>query len=330
MEEDQRPTDPSKTDWTRFLTGPITREANQVRAALTLDERHQGWLGVPHGGILMSLALEMAHHGMDHTLFSAEGFPVRASFRWGGPTVWLGDNLQLAAEQQAEAVEVRITKDAEDTPSFSATIRPLQASEENETEHLDMLTEAMETIGRDTRENVIPLPYAANCFVCGSEREHPGLTRRFYCLDAKGTQIVFTSMGLDPEDQNTLFRFQLDDTQIHLGVLAAVLDETMGWGGFVRARQGGMTVKLDVDFLRPVDRGEKMLCFGTCSGTRGKQASRMFWFSEGGILPMGEGELPPIMRARGQWLAMPELTDEMKRHLRPPEWLDRWFTPEGS
>jgi hypothetical protein len=36
------------------------------------------------------------------------------------------------------------------------------------------------------------------------------------------------------------------------------------------------------------------------------------------------------VRASGQWLAMPDLTDEMKKHLRPAEWLDKWFAPEGG
>jgi len=29
-------------------------------------------------------------------------------------------------------------------------------------------------------------------------------------------------------------------------------------------------------------------------------------------------------------MAMPDLTDEMKKHLRPAEWLDKWFAPEGG
>ncbi len=328
MQEDPRQTNLSDADRIRFLTTPIECAEDQARATITLDERHQGWLGVPHGGVLMSLVLELAHHGMNRTMFSAQSFPVRASFRWGGPTVSLGNKLETAAQRVGEEIRVAITKDAEDTPSFSATIRSIPPSEQTETEHLDNLTEAMEAIGRDTKDNVFPLPYATDFFVCGSEREHPGLTRKFYCLDAKGEQIVFTSIGLDPDDQNKVFQFQLDDTPIHPGVLAAILDETRGWGGFITARHGGMTVKLDVDFLRPVDRGEKMLCYGICSGTRGKSAGRMFWFSEGGVLPMGEGDLPPIMRASGQWLAMPGLTEEMRKHLRPAEWLDRWFAPQ--
>lgn len=327
MKADDRQTSLTGKERLRFLTASIECGRDSARAAMTLDARHQGWLGVPHGGVLMSLVLELAHHGMDRTLFSPRDFPVRASFRWGGPTIALGDQLEISAQAEGDQIRTAITKEAEQTPSFSATIHSLSSSEETDVAHLDRLTEAVEAIGRDTKDTVLPLPYATNCFVCGSEREHPGLNRRFYCLDAKGAQIVFTSIGLDPDDQNRVFNFQLDDSSMHPGVLAAILDETMGWGGFVRARHGGMTVKLDVDFLRPAERGEKMLCYGVCSGTRGKTASRMFWFSEGGILPMGEGDLPPIMRASGQWLAMPDLTEEMKKHLRPAEWLDRWFAP---
>jgi acyl-coenzyme A thioesterase PaaI-like protein len=327
MQEEDRKTKSPDVGGIRLLTTPIEGGEDRARTTIVLDERHEGWTGVPHGGVLMSLVLELAHHGMDRSVFSSEGFPIRTSFRWGGPTVFLGDSLEIEARREGEETRVTITKEGEETPSFSVSIRSMPSPDVSEPEHLDTLTKAMEAIGRDTKDNVLPLPYATNCFVCGTEREHPGLTRKFFCLDAKGQQIVFTSIGLDPDDQNRVFRFQLDDAPVHPGVLAAILDETMGWGGFVKARHGGMTVKLDIDFLRPVERGEKMVCYGLCSGTRGKSATRMFWFAEGGILPMGEGDLPPILRASGQWLAMPDLTEEMRKHLRPSDWLDRWFAP---
>lgn len=325
MQETTGGMNPPETDRIRFLTTSIECGRDEARATLRLDDRHQGWLGVPHGGVLISLALELAHHGMDRSLFSARGFPVRTSFRWGGPPLSLGKEVQLTAARQGEEIRVAVTTEAEETPSFSGVLRSAAPADEIENDQIDRLAQAMEAIGRETKDNVLPLPYAAHCFVCGSERQHPGLTRKFHCLDEEGVQVVFTTIGLDPEDRKQVCRFRLEETLIHPGVLAAILDETMGWGGFVRSRQGGMTVKLDIDFLRPAEEGEKMLCYGICSGMRGKSASRMFWFSEGGILPMGEEDLPPIIRASGQWLAMPDLTEEMKKHLRPAEWLDRWF-----
>ncbi len=329
MQEDGQELTSPETERICLLTTPVECEGDAVRTAIVLDDRHQGWLGVPHGGVLMSLVLELAHDGMNRDMFPLPTFPFRASFRWGGPTILLGDSLEITARREGEEIRAAIRKDSEATPSFSAAIRPIPPTDEANTGEPDPLAEAMEAIGRDTKENVYPLPVATNCFVCGTDREYPGLTRKFYCLDARGEQVVFTSIGLDGEDRNRIRRFRYDDIPVHPGVLAAILDETMGWGGFVKARNGGMTVKLDVDFLRPADRGEKMLCYGICSGTRGKSASRMFWFAEGGIFPMGEGDLPPIARARGQWLAMPNLTEEMKQHLRPAEWLNRWFAPEG-
>ncbi len=313
---------------TCFLTSPISRDPAAARARIRLDPCHEGWNGVPHGGILMSLVMELAHCGLDRPLFEPDRYPLRVSFRWGGNTLLLGEEAEILAQEDADRVQVSIRKGETETASFTSTIRHGLAPEEVETDLLDRFAEAMERIGRETRENVYPLPTARNCFVCGTHREKPGLTRKFYCLDLQGEQIVFTSLGLDPDDQERLFQFRLHDGHLHPGILAAVLDEAMGWGGFIHTRQGGMTVKLDIDVLRPAEKGEKMLCFGACAGTRGKRADRMFWFSEGGVLPMGEGELKPIMLARGQWLAMPRLTEEMRRELSPAGRLDRWFSSE--
>jgi acyl-coenzyme A thioesterase PaaI-like protein len=136
-------------------------------------------------------------------------------------------------------------------------------------------------------------------------------------------------VGLDPDDQDRFHRFRLDDGQAHPGTLVALLDETLGWSGFLRTRQGGVTVRLEVDILRPVDPGEKLLCFGVCTGTRGRDPQRQFWFAEGAVLPMGDDDFSPVMTARGQWMSIPKLTDEMKRHLMPREWLLPWFAPDG-
>ena len=97
MQEDDRTTNLPDADRIRLLTTPIEGGEDSARTTITLDERHEGWRGVPHGGVLMSLVLELAHHGMNRTVFSPDAFPIRASFRWGGPTVSIGDCLEIAA-----------------------------------------------------------------------------------------------------------------------------------------------------------------------------------------------------------------------------------------
>ncbi len=311
-----------------FISSPIEgQDLQEAWTRLLLDERHQGWRGLPHGGVLMSLILELAHKGLEDSAFLPERYPLHVSFRWGGTAIPLGQRAIVHVQQKADTIDGWIKEDKDALPALKATIGPGLSSPGIENKTFDKLAMIMESIDQEAKEKALPLPYSHSCFVCGTERDYPGLERKFYCLEGKEKQIVFTSLGLDPDDQNRLFRFRLEDDhdQIHPGVLAAVLDETLGWSGFLHTRQGGMTVKLEIDLLRPMEKEEKILSFGSCSGTRGNSPNRLFWFSEGGILPIGEEKLSPIMLARGQWLAVPRLTEEMEQQLVPKEWLKKWF-----
>ncbi|MEW6442129.1 MAG: hypothetical protein AB1640_14425 [bacterium] len=291
---------------------------------LPLDARHQGWLELPHGGILMSAILDTVHHGFDDPVFWKPEDAIRASFRWGGPGLFLGDLVRIRTRKEAGAIRASVTRPDAASPSLTAAIDsgPARCS----LEEMDPVLHMMEALGRDARDKVIPLPYASQCFVCGNERSHPGLGRRFYCLEDETSRIVFTSMGIDPEDESRLFWFRLSDQELHPGALASVLDETLGWSGFLATRQGGITVKLDIDFLRRVEIGERMICFAACTAVRGRSPERLFWYAAGGIVPLGGTDLSPIALAKGQWLAVPRLTEEMKNHLRPAAWLERWFS----
>ncbi len=311
-----------------FIRTPISTEAHSARTFVSFDGRHQGWNDLPHGGILMSMILELAHRGLSPTVFHEEMYPLRVVFRLGGPSLLLSDRVELSTCREEGRILGRVVKEGETQPSLEAGIHERQPISGFERLDMERINSALETIGRGTGNRSLPLPYSRNCFVCGVQRESPGLERRFHCMEGGDTKLVFTYMGLDPDDQERFHRFRLDDGQAHPGVLISILDETLGWAGFVQERQGGVTVKLEVDIFRPADPGEKMLCFGTCTGTRGRPPNRFFWSSEGAVLPMGDGDMSPIMTARGQWLAVPKLTGEMKRHLIPRDLTDPWFPPE--
>jgi len=306
-----------------FVSSPFVQEGDQIQASLPLENRHQGWMEIPHGGILMSLLLEAAHHGFEDPLFSGSGDPIRTSFRWGGPTLLLGDEVQVLARREQAGVHGSICKRDETSPSLTAWID--RGPARFGLEDLDPIQQTLEGIGKDAKDKVIPLPYSSNCFVCGSNRADPGLQRRFYCLEDGQQRVIFTPMGLDPEDEAKFSWYRLSEEELHPGAMAAILDEVLGWSGFLATRQGGVTVKLEIDFLRPVDLGERMLCFGSCVRVRGRNPQRLFWYSVGGILPFGSTDLSPIVLAKGQWLAVPNLTEEMKNHLMPAGWLERWF-----
>ena len=312
-----------------FIQTPIACESGRALARVPLDSRHQGWLELPHGGVLMSMVLELAHRGLLPPLLGQENYPIRTSFRLGGPSLLLSDEIEVGVERQEREIRGWIRKQDERSPTLTARIQSGIADEPAWMAEVDRIATTVEKAGREMKDRGIPLPYTRNCFVCGSERKQPGLERRFYCVETAGLQVAFTFMGLDPEDQEKLSVYRLPEGQIHPGILAAILDETLGWAGFIHTRQGGVTVRLESTLFRSIEPGEKMLCFGACTGTRGKSPAHLFWHATGGILPIGEEDFSPVMLASGQWLAMPKLTEEMKTHLTPADWTRRWFDSEN-
>ncbi len=324
--ENETPAQGSKTD-VHFLPDRVERQDHEARTILPLEPQHEGWAGLPHGGVIMSMVMELAHRGLATPVLDSGSYPVRASFRWGGPSLLLGDTIEIVVQEQTEAIKGWVIKQGEEQPYLQTTIHRGFSVEKTGISEMDRIAAAIDKSGANSRDKVTALPYSRNCFVCGSEREQPGLHRRFYSTQGDEMPIIFTTMGLDSDDQSRLSWFQLADGQLHPGPLFAVLDEALGWGGFLRTRQGGVTVRLEIDIFRPVESGEKLLTFGACSNVRGKSTQRMFWYSEGGILPMGEEDLSPIMLARGQWLAVPELTEQMPGQLIPPDLAESLFQP---
>ena len=45
---------------------------------------------------------------------------------------------------------------------------------------VDRIATTVERAGREAKERGTALPYSRNCFVCGSERQEPGLERSFH------------------------------------------------------------------------------------------------------------------------------------------------------
>jgi len=312
-----------------FLRSAIAADAGGVRTRVSFDGSHQGWNGMPHGGVLMSMLLELVHRGLHPPLFGS-GAPWRVGFRLGGPPLSIRDSVEVGARREEGAIQGWVRKEQDTPASLEARIDRLAGGGGFGRLDMERVRAVLDRVAEDGAQAPTPLPYSRSCFVCGAEREAPGLERRFFCIDGGHGKIAFTYVGLDPDDRERFGRFRLPDGQAHPGTLVAILDETLGWSGFVETLQGGVTVKLEVDIHRPWEPGEKMLCFGLCTGTRGRDPQRRFWFAEGAALPMGDGDPAPIMTARGQWLSVPRLTDEMRRHLYPRAWLERWLQPAGG
>ena len=99
-------------------------------------------------------------------------------------------------------------------------------------------------------------------------------------------------------------RHQGYDGTLHGGVVAALLDETMGWAIF---HQGiwGVTARLNVTYRRPVPVGEELHVVGEVVRDRGRAVEL-----HGTVARASDGEL--LAEADGTFLRMP---DDRRREL---------------
>lgn len=131
------------------------------------------------------------------------------------------------------------------------------------------------------------LPHSTRCFVCGDENEC-GVRTRFYVEDESVRTRVVLSRHLNGYKNVA-----------HGGVLAALLDESMGWAATVFGRKHPMYVtgELTVKYLSPVSVGEEIEIVSRLENDAGRVA-----YSTGEIFREGK----VCVRARGKFLPMSE------------------------
>ena len=169
------------------------------------------------------------------------------------------------------------------------------------------------------------LPFYRNCFVCGIDRGHPGLKRKFQLFEAaRQNRVVVSCAGFDAADIDTVHRFERGG-RVHPVALMALVDETMGWAGFMNYASGAVTVRLSATLHREIILGEKFVVFGRGERVRGTGSRMLFWAS-GGIAVVGQGgAFETVVTASGQFLGVPALTEQMRTELIPQELTRRAF-----
>ena len=92
------------------------------------------------------------------------------------------------------------------------------------------------------------LPYYRNCFVCGVQRSIPGLKRSFYIAAKGADKIIAAPAGFDRSDADTFYAFQKEG-YIHPISLIALLDESLGWAGFMKSSSGAVTTRINYIYI---------------------------------------------------------------------------------
>ncbi len=300
-----------------FPISSIERSGERFFAELNFEIKHEGLIGIPHGGLAMGLCLDAWRQ------FGVPSYPVDVNFRFGGSGISIGDSAVFSSEFNLEdgSFVSRITKQGDKTPYLRAHIKSCDTSQAGLTSVCDPQ--------RLELEGFRPLPYYRNCFVCGHHRDHPGLKRRFrFHGSGRGTTIS-SRWGYDTEDFDRAKFFVLSSTELHPAVITSIFDENTAWAGFMDTRKAGLSVKLQFTLLRPVALDERLVFLGWPSGIRGNPKSPKFFVASGSVVSENNcGSSETIAYGRGEWLIMDLYTQQIKKHLLPEhdwEWI---FEPQ--
>jgi len=304
------------TDFVReFMFGEagICRDEAGARSEIVMDLRTEGWIGIPHGGISMGAVVDL--YESLHEDRSPRGLfrPLTLDMRMGGSRLRTGEMVSVAVTPEGDSAKGIVSVRGSEIPYLEADIT--RGPRPETLEAPPCLPSSFDRL----EGSLSALPFYRNCFVCGIDRSHPGLKRRFQWFEAdRPNRVVVSCAGFDAEDRETVHRFQRDG-RVHPVVLMALVDETMGWAGFMNYASGAVTVRLSATLHRGIGVDEKFVVFGRGERIRGKGSRMLFW-SSGGIAVVGKaGAFEIVMTASGQFLGVPALTEQMRAELIPQE-----------
>ena len=309
-----------------FLFGKrgITCDAAGVHAEIQMDLRTEGWIGIPHGGISMGAVADLYEYLRESRGLGALPFPLALDMRMGGSRLRTGETVSVAVTPEGDTARGIVSVRGSEMAYLEADITG--GAVEGRPEPPPCLPQSFDRLER----SLSPMPYYRNCFVCGVSRSHPGLQRTFHFYEAAELgRVVVSTAGFDAADTDTVLRFERGG-RVHPIVLLALVDEAMGWAGFMNYASGAVTVELMASLHRDVGAGEKFVVFGRGERARGKGSRMLFWAS-GGIAVVGKGgAFETVVTASGRFLGVPALTEQMRRELIPQELTQRAFGIAGS
>lgn len=299
-----------------FLTGrdPFVRlnfqskSGSLLESTIRFEPKHEGFVGIPHGGIGMGLCLDAWRN------VGSPNYPITANFRFGGSGILIGDEaaFEIGGDgADGDCLDLRIVKNGDRKPYLRSIIKSAEFVNSPTTRLISP------QVSRD-------LPYYKNCFVCGHARNEPGLKRRFR-LDQNESEInVTVSWGLNGDDFDRAAFFLISKDELHPAALISIFDENTAWAGFMLTKSAGLSVRLEFTLLRPVGRYERLVFVGEPIGIRGNPASPRFFTAQGAIYSVNGGNMEPVAYGNGEWIIMQQYTDQIKKNLIPEndwEWI---------
>lgn len=292
-----------------YLFNGWERTAQGARAMMKIDHRHEGWPGIPHGGVGMTSVLELADLA-DPSIFEQEW---RADFRFGGDRLRVGDGVAVGITGSAGSWDGTITRRGGAQPYLRAAVRTVSGGLA-EAEHGRMEELLAEPV---KAESSFTIPVFSDKIIF-RERYQSMHTRRVFEFRETKRGSIYTECLHEGESgsmQCTEMN-RISSSRVHPGAIIAILDETLAWAGFLTVWQGGVTVELAVHFAGPIFLDDRIFSVGFCTGVKGPHRRKLASCS-GGIFAVRGGRFVPIVTASGRWLTEPEYKEKMLGYIVP-------------
>jgi acyl-coenzyme A thioesterase PaaI-like protein len=273
---------------------------------MNIDEKHEGWPGIPHGGVGMTAFIELA----DMLDEGKTGFPLKYSFRFGGEQISVGDTVQLKVKKYDGKYRGEMATGHSGMPYLKASMgKGMVDSWDTIAQAENRLREGLHYAG-----HTLKIPDMSIRLLFTPQVQHENSMRVFSFNEySKGYTLLYCRPHPAGEFSGNVFN-TLRKTQVHPGVLVTLLDETMGWAGFLSAWQGGVTVTLDINLFKPVKKNDRFMVSGMCTKISGSSQRKLVYVT-GAVFVENDGSIELAGYAKGKWLTLPGYREKMVKYL---------------
>jgi len=282
---------------------------DSVEARSVIRKSHEGWPGIPHGGVGMTSFIELAHVlGAD-----MNACPWSVRFRFGGDRLAIGDPVVLRARKVSDGIEGEIRGEESRSPYLKGVYAGSCGDHPG-----GAVRDLVEVLGLPLKSSgTFAIPMFSSRLIF--RREHQ-LYRRHRFFEIRETEPGLSYLITHHGDTRGLVHCDemnsLGERGVHPGPLIAMLDETLGWTAFMMVWQGGVTVELELCFLRPVRPVDAVTVMGLCTEIRGPHLKKIVRCHGGVFITEGDTYRPAVY-CRGRWLTDPGFKEKMLKYIVP-------------
>ncbi len=268
-----------------------------IVADIKIDKKHEGWPGIPHGGLAMTTFIELIDIAKEYPPV----LPYEYRFRFAGERLKCGDVVRCIVNKGDARYYFGTFGKSLQQPYCNC-----RYSEGRVHEYTGQIVEILKNNMNASTPFIIPNMSSKLVNTSFRDRDQ----RTFYMTDYETDK---TYLILQLAGTNNFATAQ--DGSVHNGVLSSLLDETMGWSTFLSVWQAGVTVELQITFYDNVYNNENFHVIGFCDEIRGEYSKKITTAYGGVVVQRGE-ELVIVALAYGRWLTLLGFKELMVHYLQ--------------